>query len=124
MAIRTLLNLLIFVNRKKRNRLSRLVFPFVNAYNYKSLFPTLNQETVQSLMVQLLNAVKYIHSKNIVHGDLKNRNLLIDKNFHLYVIDFGQAHRADINKKFSYHIGTLPYKPIEILLKVTIMIPR
>lgn len=102
---------------KETNRLSRLVFPFVNAYNYKSLFPTLNQETVQSLMVQLLNAVKYIHSKNIVHGDLKNRNLLIDKNFHLYVIDFGQAHRADINKKFSYHIGTLPYKPIEILLK-------
>ena len=67
-------------------------------------------------MLQLLNAVQFIHSKGIVHGDLKNRNLLINKNYHLWVIDFGQAHTVHPKKKESYHIGTLPYKPPEILL--------
>lgn len=102
---------------KETNRLSRLIFPFVDSYNYKSLFPTLGPKTVQSLMSQLLNAVEFIHSKRIVHGDLKNRNLLINKNYHLWVIDFGQAHTANRKKSASYHIGTLPYKPPEILLK-------
>jgi len=102
---------------KETNRLSRLVFPYIDSYNYKSLFPTLAPENVQSLMIQLLNAVQFMHKKGVVHCDLKNRNLLIDKNYHLKVIDFGQAHRSDIKKKNSFHVGTLPYKPPEILMK-------
>jgi serine/threonine protein kinase len=101
---------------KDTDRLSRLVFPYVKALNYKTLFPLLDQESVRSLMYQLMDAVRHIHSRNIVHCDLKNRNLLIDEDYKLLVIDFGQAHVSQPEEEHSYHVGTLPYKPPEILM--------
>ena len=38
---------------------------------------TLNEEEVQHIMKQLVEAVKYLHNKKIVHRDIKPRHLLI-----------------------------------------------
>jgi serine/threonine protein kinase len=103
---------------KHTNRLSRLIFPYIDSHDYKQFFSYATRRQIRSLMKQLLEAFKFIHSKNIVHCDVKSRNLLIDKKtLHLYVIDFGQAHKSQPSKKHSYHIGTITYKPPEILMK-------
>jgi len=44
------------------------------------------------IMRQLLEAITYIHSKNIVHRDIKPENILFDKGTkNIKLIDFGIA---------------------------------
>ena len=44
-----------------------------------------------SIMYQTLEAVAYLHSLNIMHRDIKPANILLDKNFHVKLCDFGLA---------------------------------
>ena len=43
--------------------------------------------------IQIINIIKYIHSKNILHLDIKPHNFLVGNpnNFIIYIIDFGLA---------------------------------
>ena len=74
------------------------------------------------LVLSLLEAVKYIHSKDIVHRDIKCDNVLckIDEQgpISLKLTDFGHAtqcrHAMDLNE---HSIGTHGYRSPEIILK-------
>lgn len=41
------------------------------------------------LFRQILDAVGYLHSKNIVHRDIKPENILLNKLMKVKIIDFG-----------------------------------
>ena len=41
--------------------------------------------------IQAAEALNYAHSKNVIHGDVKPSNLLVDKDGSLWLIDFGAA---------------------------------
>ena len=51
----------------------------------------LNEDHYKFFIYQILRGLKYIHSANIIHGDLKPRNLLVDSNCDLKIAGFGQA---------------------------------
>ncbi|XP_067625468.1 testis-specific serine/threonine-protein kinase 3 isoform X2 [Eurosta solidaginis] len=53
----------------------------------------LEETQARSLFTQLISAVEYIHSKNVVHRDIKCENLLLDENYTLKLIDFGFARK-------------------------------
>ena len=39
----------------------------------------------------MLNAIRYLHQNNIVHGDIKPENIIITNDFSSYLIDFDSA---------------------------------
>ena len=72
---------------------------------------------VKSYLYQILSAIKFCHSKRILHRDLKPQNLLIDKNGKIKLGDFGLARAFGIPiKTLTHEILTLWYRAPEILL--------
>ena len=64
------------------NLLSSIILPF---------------STIQLIVAETLLAVNYLHSKNIIHHDIKPENILITKNGHFKLSDFGLS--KTINEK-------------------------
>lgn len=52
---------------------------------------TLAEPEVRYYLNQLVEGVKYIHSKNIIHRDLKLGNMLLNEKMQLKIADFGLA---------------------------------
>jgi serine/threonine-protein kinase len=53
-------------------------------------------EVLLGYLVQLFNAVGYVHSEGVVHRDIKPENVLVEPNTqHLVLADFGIAHFKD-----------------------------
>lgn len=42
-------------------------------------------------MLEIVVGLEYLHSMNIVHGDLRGHNILISDDFHVRLTDFGLA---------------------------------
>mmetsp|Transcript_5899 Transcript_5899/g.7742 ORF Transcript_5899/g.7742 Transcript_5899/m.7742 type:complete len:379 (-) Transcript_5899:927-2063(-) len=66
------------------------------------------------LFSQLAEAVNYLHSRQILHGDIKPENILIhSKDWRLKLIDFGFAQVVEGQKQPKAYGGTLMYSPPE-----------
>ena len=51
----------------------------------------LSMPEVRRFTIQLCGAIKYMHSRNVIHRDLKMGNLFLDQNMDLKLGDFGLA---------------------------------
>jgi len=77
-----------------------------------------SEKEAAGVIVQLLQAIDYLHSQNIVHRDLKPENLLLsDKTDRalIKVADFGLSKMVDQNKLLATSCGTPGYIAPEIL---------
>lgn len=71
------------------------------------------------LFAQLISGVGYLHSKKVVHRDLKLENLLLDRNRNIIITDFGFANRFDNagNDLMATSCGSPCYAAPELVLQ-------
>merc|ERR1740127_212792 len=51
----------------------------------------LSDDHCQFFLYQILRGLKYVHSAEVIHRDLKPRNLLVNSNCDLKICDYGLA---------------------------------
>ncbi|CAE5962605.1 unnamed protein product [Arabidopsis arenosa] len=73
----------------------------------------LSNDHCQYFLFQLLRGLKYIHSANILHRDLKPGNLLVNANCDLKICDFGLARTSNtkVGCIFAELLGRKPIFP-------------
>ncbi|KAH9625399.1 hypothetical protein KSS87_008189 [Heliosperma pusillum] len=77
----------------------------------------LSNDHCQYFLFQLLRGLKYLHSANILHRDLKPGNLLINANCELKICDFGLARTSSGKGQFmTEYVVTRWYRAPELLL--------
>ncbi|XP_050307821.1 cyclin-dependent kinase 2-like [Anthonomus grandis grandis] len=77
----------------------------------------LEAELVKNYMKQLLDAIAYLHSHRILHRDLKPQNLLVDKEGHIKMADFGLARSFSLpTRTYTHEVITMWYRAPELLL--------
>ncbi|KAK1882533.1 MAP/microtubule affinity-regulating kinase 4 [Dissostichus eleginoides] len=63
---------------------------------------------------QIVSAVNYCHTKNIVHRDLKAENLLLDADANIKIADFGFSNEFTLGNKLDTFCGSPPYAAPEL----------
>lgn len=74
-------------------------------------------DKVKTVMYQILKGIDFLHSKKILHRDLKPQNILIDTNLNVKVADFGLSRTYSIPiKQYTREVLTLWYRSPELIL--------
>ena len=77
----------------------------------------------KKITYQILEGLKHMHSKNIVHTDIKLDNVLItnkiqdikyNKDINIKICDFGTSHLT--SDKCNFNIGTIDYSAPECII--------
>ncbi|KAM7524125.1 hypothetical protein LguiA_014027 [Lonicera macranthoides] len=77
----------------------------------------LSNDHCKFLLFQLLRGLKYLHSANVLHRDLKPGNLLVNGNCDLKIGDFGLARMSrDKGQFMTEYVVTRWYRAPELLL--------
>ena len=77
---------------------------------------SLTEEETRFFMLQLIDAVSFMHDSNVIHRDLKLGNLFLSKTMNIKVGDFGLAVRVDSSdEKRKTICGTPNYIAPEVI---------
>ncbi|KAI8590513.1 kinase-like domain-containing protein [Geranomyces variabilis] len=87
---------------------------WVDLFTYMDLAGPLTEETARHIFHQVISATSWLHSRNILHNDLKDENILINQvTLETKLIDFGSANAVTpSSRQFS---GTRKFMSPQVL---------
>ncbi|XP_040207573.1 protein kinase C delta type-like [Rana temporaria] len=71
-------------------------------------------EKIRSISAEILCGLQYLHTMGIVHRDIKAKNILLDKDGHIKITDFGTAVTDAYGKMIKGLVGTPCYMAPEM----------
>lgn len=96
-----------------------LVMPYIDGVDLRSAAETLLLPDILRMFEEVTGALGYAHGLNVIHRDLKPRNIIVRKSDQQPIIlDFGSAYLLDYLDSDSLTtnvVGTAGYIPIEVL---------
>ena len=85
-------------------------------------FGRLSEAIVRKYVAQLLLGLKYLHSQQVVHRDIKAANILVDDRGNIKLADFGSSKRIDSSTvgNASHHSlrGTPYFMAPEVIMQI------
>ena len=100
----------------KDKNLLYMLFPYVcggELFSYLRSAGRFNSHTSLFYSVEIVSALEYLHSLSIVYRDLKPENLLLDRDGHIKMTDFGFAKK--VSDRTWTLCGTPEYLAPEII---------
>ncbi|KAL6091981.1 hypothetical protein STEG23_028188 [Scotinomys teguina] len=85
-------------------------------YYYIKKSGYLQEDDARRIFRQMLNAMSYCHELGIIHRDLKPDNIMVDRNGHVTVIDFGLGTKVKPGQKIIFPGGLYKFGAPEQLL--------
>lgn len=94
-----------------------LVMEYVNNTDWKVLLRSMNELDMKYYLFQLLKALDFVHSRGIIHRDVKPGNVMIDVTTRkLRLIDWGLAEFYHPGTEYHIRVGSRYYKGPELLV--------
>ena len=87
----------------------------IELFNYLCSRKRLNEIETKFYVSNIIIAIEYLHSQNIIFRDLKPENIIICKNGYLKLIDFGFAKKINDNELTYTLCGTPDYLAPEVM---------
>eukprot|EP01087_Luapelamoeba_hula_P008577 TRINITY_DN2153_c2_g1_i1.p1 TRINITY_DN2153_c2_g1~~TRINITY_DN2153_c2_g1_i1.p1 ORF type:complete len:747 (+),score=124.57 TRINITY_DN2153_c2_g1_i1:301-2541(+) len=72
-------------------------------------------ESILRMALQTATGLAYLHSKNVLHRDLKSLNLLVDAYNNIKIADFGLSKTKEVGAQLKTYAGTPNWMAPEIL---------
>jgi casein kinase II subunit alpha len=108
---------LLDVNLDPLTQTASIVTNFVDADNFRMLYPRLSLADVRFYIFGLLSTLDQCHARGVMHRDIKPANVCIDHaKRELCIIDWGLSDLYYPRTQYSVSVSTLRYKAPELLL--------
>lgn len=75
----------------------------------------LTWKMVRDFALEMAKGIEHLHSKNVIHRDIKSLNVLIDKDHHVKICDFGLSRVADAIVQLTGGRGTVQWMAPEVI---------
>ncbi|KAL6309380.1 kinase-like protein [Sparassis latifolia] len=99
------------------SRSKSLVMEYVENVEWKELYSVLTEMEIKHYLFQLLKALDFVHSRGIMHRDVKPGNIMYDRECQkLRLIDWGLAEFYHPGTEYHPRVGSRYYKAPELLV--------
>ncbi|PKL13859.1 MAG: hypothetical protein CVV50_03020, partial [Spirochaetae bacterium HGW-Spirochaetae-6] len=100
-------NILKFIDFQEKNSRVYIITEFIEGKNLKviALDPKIPLNEKVSMLLQIAEALDYVHSQGIIHRDIKPSNIMVLNEGSCKILDFGVANLMNFQKIFSSKTG-------------------